>query len=192
MVLLIAGLVIFLGVHSIRIFAEDWRTERIRRMGAQPWKAVYSIVSIAGFVILVWGYAHARHDTAALWVSPYWTRHLTAILVLLSFILIAAAYVPGTRMKAAIGHPMLAGTVLWALGHLLSNGTLADVVLFGAFLVWAVLDFAASRARDRKAGVTYPARDASRDVIAVVAGGIAWAVFGMFLHGPLIGVRVFG
>lgn len=192
MALFIAGLVLFLGPHSSRIFAEGWRVERIRRMGEKRWKAIYSVVSIVGFVLLVWGYGHVRHQTPQLWMPPGWTRYLTAALTLPAFILLGASHAPGTRIKAAIGHPMLAGTALWALAHLFSNGNLAGVVLFGAFLVWAVLDFIASRARDRKSGVTYPVRTPSRDLVVVVIGIVAWAVFGFFLHGPLIGSRPFG
>ena len=189
--LLIAGLILFLGVHSTRIFADDWRAERIGRMGEKPWKAVYSLASIAGFALIVWGYHGARHDPTVLWTSPYAMHHVTAFLMLPAFILVVAAYVPGTRIKAAVGHPMLAGTMIWSFGHLLSNGQLADVLLFGAFLAWSTVDLVASRRRDRKSGTTYPARGVSRDLIAVAIGAIAWAVFGMFLHGPVIGVRPF-
>jgi uncharacterized membrane protein len=188
----VAGLILFLGVHSIRIFAEDWRQERIRRMGEQTWKGVYSLVSILGFVLIVWGYGLARHNPVTLWSPPYWGRYVTEVLTVISFVLIAAAYVPGTRMKAVLGHPMLAGTMLWALGHLFSNGQLAGVVLFGSFLVWSALDFVAARARDRKAGRTYPPRGPMQDAIAAVAGAVVWAIFAMYLHGPLIGTRPFG
>lgn len=192
MALLIAGLVLFLGPHSTRIFAEDWRAERIRDMGERPWKAIYSVASIVGFILIVWGYGVARRSTPQLWVPPDWTRYLAIALTLPAFILLGASHAPGTRIKAAVGHPMLAGTALWALGHLLSNGGLAGVVLFGAFLAWAVVDFVASRARDQKAGVTYPVRAAWRDVLVVVIGAVAWAAFGLWLHGPLIGTRPFG
>ena len=192
MAALIAGLILFLGSHSTRVFAEDWRAERIRRMGEKRWKGVYSIVSIVGFVLIVWGYGVARHSAMQLWTPPAWTRDTTALLTLAAFVLFAAAYVPGTRMKAALGHPMAAGTMLWALGHLFSNGSLPGVLLFASFLVWSTLAFSAARKRDRQAGVTYPALGASRDAIAVVAGAIVWAVFALYLHGPLIGVRPFG
>ena len=191
MAILIAGLVLFFGAHSVRIFAEDWRAERIRRMGPMPWKGAFALVSITGFVLIVWGYGLARQAPVDLWSPPAWTRHLASLLTLLAFILIAAAYVPGTRIKAAVGHPMVLGTKAWALAHLLSNGRLADLLLFGTFLVWAVLAYKAARSRDRKGGVTYPALGASRDVIAGVVGAVAWAVFAMVLHGPLIGVRPF-
>lgn len=192
MALLVAGLVIFFATHSVRIFAEEWRAERIRRVGPRAWRGLYSVVSIAGFVLLVWGYGFARQAPLDLWSPPAWTHAATSILTLPAFILLAAAYVPGTRIKAAIGHPMLVGTKVWALAHLLSNGRLADVLLFGVFLVWAVLAFRTARARDRAAGVTYPALGASRDAIAVIVGAVVWGAFALYLHGPLIGTRPFG
>ena len=142
-------------------------------------------------MLLVYGYGQARQATALLWQPPIWTRHVAAVLVLVAFVLVAAAYVPGTRIKSAVGHPMILGVKVWALAHLIANGTLADVVLFGAFLAWAIVDYAASRRRDRAAGITYPAGPPVRDAIAVAAGALAWAVFAFWLHGPLIGVRPF-
>lgn len=191
MLMLVAGLVVFLGVHSVRIVADDWRAARIAAMGERAWKLVYTLVSLIGFVLLVYGYGQARQATTLLWQPPIWTRHVAAVLVLLAFVLVAAAYVPGTRIKSAVGHPMILGVKVWALAHLLANGTLADVVLFGAFLAWAIVDYAASRRRDRAAGITYAPGPPSRDAIAVAAGALAWAVFAFWLHGPLIGVRPF-
>lgn len=191
MAYLIAGLVLFLSVHSVRIFADDWRTARIAALGEGPWKLVYSLVSIAGFVLIVYGYGQARMATTLLYTPPVWMRHVAALVTLAAFILVAAAYVKGTRIKARVGHPMILGVKLWALAHLLSNGTAADVVLFGAFLVWAVLDYAASRRSDRAAGISYQAGPPSRDLIAIAAGGLVWAIFAFLLHGPLIGVRPF-
>jgi uncharacterized membrane protein len=192
MAVLILGLLVFLGAHSTRIFAEDWRGRQIGRLGENGWKAAYSIISLVGFAILVYGYGGARSAPVVWWTPPRWTAHLTALLVLVSFILIACAYVPGTRIKAAVGHPMVLGVKTWALAHLLSNGTAHDVVLFGAFLVWAVADYAASRRRDRASGTRYPAGPVTRDAVAIAAGAIAWAVFAFALHGWLIGVRPLG
>jgi len=192
MTLMILGLVLFLGTHSVRIFADDWRAARIAAMGEGAWKGIYSIVAIAGFVLIVWGYGEARATTTVLYSPPVWTRHLAALLTLLSFILLAASKTPGTRIKAAVGHPMVAGVKLWAFAHLLANGTLADVVLFGSFLGWAVLDYTAARRRDRAAGVSYAAGPLSRDAVAVAIGTVAWVAFALWLHGPLIGVRPFG
>lgn len=192
MTALMLGLVIFLGAHSVRIFAEGWRTAQVARLGPNGWKALYSVVSLAGFVLLVWGYGQSRANPIDLWDPPRWMAHVTALLTLPAFVLLAAAYVPGTRIKAAVGHPMILGVKLWAFAHLLSNGRLADVVLFGAFLVWAILDFRAAKARDRAAGTRYVAGPAMRDVIAIVVGVGLWAAFAMVLHAWLIGVRPFG
>lgn len=189
MTILIAGLIVFLGVHSIRIVADGWRTQQIARLGELTWKGIYSVVAIVGFVLIVWGYGEARLSPTVLWDPPVWTRHLASLLTLVAFILIAAAYVPQTRIKAAVGHPMVAGVKAWAFAHLLANGTLADLLLFGAFLVWAIVDYIAARRRDRAAGTVYIKGPVSRDVIAVVVGGVAWAVFAVYLHAWWIGVR---
>lgn len=189
MTYLILGLILFLGVHSTRIVADGWRRAQIARLGEKPWKGLYSLASLLGLAIAIWGYGLTREVAETLWNPPRWTVHLTALLTLPAFILVAAAYVPGTRIKAAIGHPMVAGVALWALGHLLSNGRPGDVVLFGAFFVWAVVDFLASRRRDRLAGTIYVTAGPGRDALAVAAGLAAWAIFAAFLHTWLIGVR---
>jgi uncharacterized membrane protein len=192
MTLLVLGLVLFLGTHSIRMFADSWRGSRIASMGLNAWKGVYSVVSIIGFVLIVWGYGVARGTPVVLYTPPVWTRHVAALLTIPAFILLVAAYVPGTRIKRAVGHPMVAGVKIWAFAHLLANGTLADVVLFGAFLAWAVADYVSARRRDRAAGVVYAAGPVARDITAVVVGLVAWAVFAFWLHGAWIGVRPFG
>jgi uncharacterized membrane protein len=189
---LILGLAVFLGAHSIRIVADGWRTAQIARMGPPAWKGLYALVSLAGIVLIVWGFGQARLDPVVLWHPPLWTRHLAALLTLAAFVLVAAAYIPGNHLKAAIGHPMLAGVKAWALAHLVANGSLADVMLFGSFLAWAVIDFIASRRRDRVAGVRYPPGSAARDALVAVIGVAAWFVFAFYLHGVLIGVRPFG
>jgi uncharacterized membrane protein len=191
MLVLIAGLVLFLGVHSTRIVADGWRAERIQRLGEGKWKGLYSLLSIVGLAMIVWGYGLARADPIVLWQPPLWTRHLAALLTLPVFVLIAAAYIPGTHMKQALGHPMLIGIKLWAAAHLVANGTVADVILFGAFLAWAIFDFKAARGRDRAAAVRYPAGSAARDLIAIVVGLAIWVLFAFHLHGWLIGVRPF-
>jgi uncharacterized membrane protein len=189
---LVLGLLIFLGVHSIRIVADPWRSAQIARFGDKVWKGLYALASVVGIVLVVWGYGLARHEPVVLWMPPAGAQHLAALLVVPAFVLIAAAYVPGNRIKPAIGHPMVAGVALWAVAHLLANGTAHAVVLFGAFLVWAVASFLAGRRRDRTAGTSYPAGTAGRDAAAVVAGLVAWALFAFVLHGWLIGVRPFG
>jgi uncharacterized membrane protein len=192
MTLLLAGLVIFLGIHSVRIFADDWRTARIAAMGPLPWKALYSVISIIGFAMIVYGYGLARQAPVVLWSPPVWTKHVAALLTLPVFIFFAAAYVPGTRIKAAVKHPMVLGVKTWAIAHVIANGTVADTLLFNAFLLWGVLDYIAARTRDRKQSLTYPAQGIGRDIAVVVVGLVAWVVFAKYLHGPLIGVAPFG
>jgi len=189
---LIAGLFVFLGLHSLRMVAGDWRARQMARLGEGPWKAIYSLLSIAGFVLLIWGYGRARADSVALWTPPAWGAHVAALLAVVAFILVVSAYVPQTHFRTWLGHPMTAGVGLWALGHLLANGTLRDVILFGAFLVWSIAVFASRRRRDRDAGAVYPPGRVARDAVAIVVGVVAALVFALFLHGPLIGVRPFG
>ncbi|MEO8753355.1 MAG: NnrU family protein [Casimicrobiaceae bacterium] len=189
---LVAGLVLFLGVHCIRIFADGWRSAQVARLGEGKWKGIYSLLSGIGLVLLVWGYGQARLDTIALWHPPLWTRHVAALLTLPAFVLMAAGNMPGTRIKAALGHPFVLGVKLWAFAHLLANGTLADVVLFGSFLAWAIVDFASLRRRDRANGTVYPPGTLARDALATAIGVVAWVVFAFWLHGLLIGVRPFG
>ena len=192
MTAMIIGLIVFLGVHSVRIFADDWRSRTIARVGANRWKGVYALISVAGFALIAWGYGQARMDTTVLYSPPLFTRHIAGLLMLLSFVLVAAAYVPGNLFKAAVGHPMIAGVKVWALAHLLANGRVEDVILFSAFLAWAIADFRASRKRDRAAGTVYPAGNVTRTVITVVAGTAVWAAFAFGLHKVLIGVAPFG
>ena len=189
---LVLGLVLFLGVHSVRLFAADWRMAQIDRRGLLAWKAVYALVSLVGLVLIILGYGQARLSPDWLWVTPVWTRHLAALLTVPAFILLAATYVPGTHIKARVGHPMLLGVKFWALAHLIANGALADLLLFGGFLVWAIVLYIVSRRRDRLAGIRYPAVGVSRDIIEVVLGLVGFVVFALVLHGPLIGVLPFG
>lgn len=192
MSLLILGLILFLGVHSTRIFADGWRGATIARIGPLPWKGLYAVVSIVGFVVLIWGFRAARADTLVLWTPPVWARHVSALLMMLSFLLLVAAYVPHNSIKARLHHPMVLGVKVWALAHLLANGVAASVVLFGAFLVWAALSYRAARQRDRAANTVYPPGNAAWTAITLAVGLVAWSVFAFFLHGPLIGVRPFG
>ena len=192
MAILILGLVIFVGVHSIRLAAPSWRAVQIARLGERGWKGLYSVASIVGFVLIVWGYALARRTPTVLWTPPLGIRHLTALLVLVAFILIFAAYVPANRMKRAIGHPMMVGVAIWALGHLLANGTVNAVVLFGVFLIWGAAGALVSRRRDQAAGVRYPAGTLAGDAKVVIIGLVAWAIFAFVLHRWLIGVNPLG
>jgi len=192
MTVLILGLVLFLGVHSVRIFADDWRTGMRTRLGENAFKGVYSVLSLAGLVLIVWGYGLARQQPVLLWVPPVWTRHVAALLTIPAFVMLAASQVPGNSIKARLKHPMVLGVKVWALAHLLSNGMLADVVLFGSFLVWAVLSFRAARGRDRVSDAVPAPGRMGPTVVAVAGGLLVWAVFAFWAHGFLIGVRPFG
>lgn len=206
MTLLLVGLLLFLGPHSIRIFAEGARGALIERFGPLGYKAGYALLSLIGLVLIVKGYGAAREYPQALW--PAWTagRHIAALLSLAAFILVVAAYVPGNRLKKRLRHPMVLGVKLWAAGHLLANHTLADLVLFGSLLVWAILDFRQARRRDRledaevaaaSAGVAQTAPASSNgslraDVLTLAIGLAAFWAFAFHLHASLIGVRPFG
>jgi uncharacterized membrane protein len=192
MSILIIGLIIFLGLHSVRIVADGWRTNIMAQWGEGAWKGLYSVVSLIGFGLIVWGYGLARQQPVVLWVPPVATRHIAALLMLLSIIMLMAAYVPGNAIKAKLHHPMTLSVKTWALAHLLANGNLADVLLFGSFLVWAVFCFIAARKRDRVAGTIYSSGRAMPTTITVVVGFGAYGVFAMVLHKWLIGVAVFG
>lgn len=191
MSLLILGLVLFLGVHSVRIFADGWRSAVRAKLGEGAWKGLYSLLSIAGFVLICIGYGAARAQPVMLWPSPTWTRHLAALLTLPAFVMLVAAYVPGNAIKARLKHPMLLGVKTWALAHLVANGNLADLLLFGGFLLWAVLCYRAARRRDAAARVAYPLGRAVPTVVTVLVGLVAYAAFAMWGHAALIGVSPF-
>ena len=191
MTLLVLGLLIFLGVHSVRIVADGWRSAQIARIGAGPWKLGYAVLSLIGFYLLLWGYGMARQAPVVLWNPPVAMRHIAGLLMLIAFVLLAATYMPRNGIKARLHHPMVLSVKLWALAHLLANGTLADVLLFGGFLAWAVLSFRAARRRDRAAGTRYPAGSLAGTLATVVVGALAWVAFAFWLHAWLIGVRPF-
>lgn len=192
--LLTLGLLLFLGLHSVRIVAEGWRGRTIARLGLNRWKGLYSLGSALGLGLVVLGYGAARQAPVLLWASPLWARHLASLLVLAALVLLVAAYVPRNAIKLRLKHPMVLGVKLWALGHLLANNTLADLLLFGGFLVWAVFDFRAARRRDAAAPALAPTPPAS--VLATAAtlllGLAVWAVLAFHAHAWLFGVRPFG
>jgi len=199
---LILGLVLFLGAHSTRIFADQWRTKTLQAWGDKPFKAVCALVSVLGFYGLIVGYAEVRLDPVVLWQPPIATRHLSVLLMLFASLLLVATYIPANHFKARLGHPMVLSVKVWALAHLLSNGNLADVVLFGAFLAWSVLNFKSARARDRataqsqaqvladKVPSTVPKVAAT--LITVVVGAGLWALITFVLHARVVGVSPLG
>jgi uncharacterized membrane protein len=179
MTILVLGLVIFLGLHSTRIVSESGRERAIARIGDGPWKGVYSLVSAIGFVLIVWGFARARYDAPQLWTPPIWGRHITMLLMLVALILLAGFLFKRSHIAVMTHHPMLWSVLLWGAGHLFANGSAADLLLFGAFLVWSAADLVSSYARDRRNGVVYP-----EPQLAATAGAI---VVGLVVYGLLIG-----
>ncbi|MCG5076008.1 NnrU family protein [Paraburkholderia tagetis] len=192
MVLLVVGLAIFIAMHLIRVVAAPWREAQIERFGMPAWRGFFALFSILGIVLIVSGYGIARRYPVPVWLPPFGMAHVTALLTAIAFVTIAAACVPGNHIKRALGQPFLSGVALWAFAHLLANGTLHAIVLFAALLVWALIKLRADRRRDREAGVVHARGTLARDVLVVVIGLVAWAVFAFWLHGVLIGVRPLG
>ena len=190
MSILVIGLVLFLGIHSISIVAPGLRARAVASMGPNPWRGVYSLVSAAGFALILWGFHLARQAPVVLYVLPAWMRYATLLLMLPVFPLIFAAYLPG-RIKTAMQHPMLGAVKFWAFAHLLSTGLLADVLLFGAFLVWAVCDRISLKRRPPQAIPTAPPGRLN-DLIAVIAGVAVYLLFVLWAHARLFGVSPLG
>ena len=188
MTILILGLVLFLGLHSTRIVSESGRERAIARFGEGPWKGMYSLISAIGFVLIVWGFARARYDAPQLWTPPAGARHITMLLMLIALILFASFLFKRSRITAVVHHPMLWAVLVWSVGHLLANGSAADLLLFGAFLVWSAADLATSYARDRRNGIVYPEPQLGATVGAIVVGLVVYALLIGGLHLWLFGV----
>ncbi len=191
MTLLVLGLVIFLGTHSFSM-ARGPRAALVARIGEGPYKGLYSLVSLVGIVLVAVGYGQYRvSGYIPVWDPPVWTRHLALLLVLVAFICFVAAYLPG-RIKARLKHPMLAGVKIWALAHLIANGDLGSILLFGSFLAWAVLARISAKRRDVAAqhGGTAAPAGWRNDILAVVIGVAVYLAFVFWLHPWLIGVPV--
>ena len=191
MSLLIIGLIIFLGSHSSRIFAEPWRNHMIDRLGEVKWKGLYTIVSLIGLILVVIGYGQARQAPIVLWQPATYLIHISILLNLVAFIFLAASSPSNNAIRLKLKHPMILGVKVWALAHLLANGTLVDLILFGSFLLWAVLDFRS--ARKRRIHMPEKAVISTKATITVVVTGIVvWAAFIFGLHQYLIGVSPLG
>ena len=193
MLVLVVGLMIFLGVHSVSIVAPGWRAATLARLGERPWKGLYSLASAVGLALIVVGYGMARRDPVVLYTPPAALRHLALVVMLPVFPLLFAAYLPG-RIRAAAKHPFLVAVKLWAVAHLLANGTLADVLLFGAFLAWAVADRISVKRRSADEAHEVPAAPpgAANDAIALIGGLAVYAVFIVWAHRWIIGVSPLG
>ena len=187
MTLLIVGLVLFLGVHSVAIVAPSFRTRTVQRMGEGAWKGLYALISLAGFVLICYGFGLARQAPVVLYSPPTWLRHLALLVMLPVFPLLIAAYLPG-RIKTAAKHPMLAAVKFWAFAHLLANGSLADVLLFGGFLAWAVVDRISVKRRAMPQVLRTAPPGPWNDAIAVVLGLALYALLIGWAHVRLFGV----
>lgn len=185
MLILILGLILFFGIHTVRIAAPQWREAQIAKIGAGPWRGLYSLISAVGFVLIVWGYSRARLETTFLYDPPVWLRHIAILLMLISFICLMVYVFPAGRLKPLLKHPMLAAVKTWAVAHLLANGDSASVILFGVVLAWAVAD----RISVGRRGLALPAPGpVTWDIAAVVVGAALWGLFIWRLHVWLIGV----
>ncbi len=188
MTILIIGLALFLGAHSVSIVNEAWRDGVVERIGKERWQGLYSLVALPGFILIIYGFGLARQEPVLLYVPPMWLRNIGLVLMVPVFVLFLAPYFPG-RIKTTARHPMLLATKLWALSHLFANGTLADVVLFGSFIAWAGMDRVSLRRREPRA-VTGAPPSKWNDLIVLVLGLVIYAIFVGGAHLRLIGVPV--
>lgn len=193
MFLLVLGLAVFLGTHLFTA-AREPRAALVGRIGEGPYKGLYSLVSLVGIALIAFGFGRYRAEGwIDVWYPPIWTRHLALLLVWAAFVCLAAAYLPG-RIKRTLKHPMLAGVKIWALAHLLANGDLGSMLLFGSILAWAVIArISLKRRRDEVRDHAGPAVEPAglrNDLAAVAVGTVAWLAFARWLHPILIGVPV--
>ncbi len=189
MLALILGLIVFLGVHSTRILAPLWRQQRLDGLGEGAWKGIYSLLSLAGLVLIVWGYGQARLVAPVLYDPPLWARHVTALLMLFAFISLIVSVFPSGRLKPILKHPMLLSVKIWAFAHLLANGDAASLILFGSFLAWAVAD----RISLKRRGAALPQSGPVKwDIAAVALAVVIYLLFIWRLHVWLIGVPAMG
>ena len=188
--ILIVGLILFIGSHVFTALRAP-RQQVIERVGENVYKAVYSLISVIGIVLIAYGYARYRAaEWTVIWNPPAWTRHVTALLVWPAMIAAVAAYSPG-RIKVALKHPLLVGTKLWAVAHLISNGDLGSIVLFGSVLAWAVFDRITLKRRTDPGAPPIPVGGATKDVIAVIGGTVLYFVLAFWFHPYVIGVPAF-
>lgn len=187
MEILIAGLVIFFSIHSISIVKPGWRDASVEKIGLLPWQGLYSLVAMVGFVLIVWGYSLAQSEPIVVYTPPVWLRYVAVLLLVPVFPLLIATYLPG-RIQATLKHPMLVAVKLWALAHLLANGGLADIFLFGSFLAWAVLDRISLKRRPTPA--VPKLQLGANDILSILVGLLLYVGFVVWGHAWLLGVPV--
>jgi uncharacterized membrane protein len=183
---LIFGLAVFFGVHSISLLAPGWRNRVAERLGGKVWQGIYSVIALLGFYLLVTGYGAARPSAAVLYVTPSWLRYVAALLMLPVFSLALASVLPG-RIRVRAGHPLLLATMLWAVAHLLTNGSTADLLLFGIFFAWSVAVRLSLERRPARPLRVLPASPVN-DAIAIVGGLALYVLFVFWLHARWFGV----
>lgn len=186
MALFLLGLVLFFAPHGFTAFFRGAREAVIGKLGAGPYRGLFSLTALAGLVLIVIGWRSA--DPSPLYVPPYWLRHVSHLLMIFAIILLVAAYAPAGKIAHAAKHPMLAGVKIWAFAHLLTNGEVRSVLLFGAFLVWAIADRIALKKRDAPIPAAGPWKN---DIIAIAIGLAAYAAIAFYLHRYIAGVPVF-
>lgn len=186
---LITGIILFFGTHSVSIFCHSWRQKIVDKLGYKIWQGVYSVVAFAGLVLIVNGYASARLEPVVIYTSPNWLHHISMLFLIPVFPLILATYLPG-KIQSTVKHPMLVATKLWAFTHLLINGSLSDIVLFGSFLAWAVADRISLKYRPALA-VNMASRNRYNDIIAIVGGLVIYTVIILWAHAWITGVPLF-
>jgi len=187
--LLVFSIVLFLVLHSLRVFAPAWREKTIARMGVNAWRGVYSLLSIASLVLLIYAFAASRAVTPILYTPPMFMTHITLTLMLIAMILLMASILPAGKIAVWVKHPMVTSVKVWAFAHLLSNGELNSVLLFAGFLIWAVLVRISAKRRERAGEKVVRDFVSTQYDIASVIGGVAlYAVILLYLHQMLIGV----
>ena len=191
LLVMILGLVLFFGVHTLTT-QREMRAQVIAASGEGGYKIGYTLVSLLGFVLIVWGFAHYRATGMwEIWTPPTALKHLAVALMLPAVILVVASYIRG-RIYTRLKHPMLAGIKLWAAAHLLANGDLGSIILFGSFLGWAVFDRISLKHRADSGAPPIPVGGPGNDLIAVAVGLVAYLALGFAFHPVVIGVPVFG
>jgi len=188
MELLIAGILLFFGTHSISIISQQWRDQMCNRLGVLSWQGIYSLLAIAGFMLIVNGYADTRINPTTIYTTPYWFRHIAMLLLLPVFPLIIATYLPG-KIQTRTKHPMLVATKIWAVSHLLVNGNLGDIILFSSFLVWAVAERISLKRRTGVAVAMVP-ETRNNDIIAISGGLIIYIAIILWLHQTITGTAL--
>ncbi|MBZ7922758.1 NnrU family protein [Ensifer adhaerens] len=190
MAILVLGIIIFLGLHLIRVVAPGFRAGVIESRGKGTWMGIYAILSLIGLCLIIYGFGQARSETGMLYNPPVFLRHIALLLMLFAFVIAAAGFLPAGRIAVAVKHPQVLSIKIWALAHLLANGETSSVLLFGSFLAWAVILRISLKRRERAGERVLPVfKSSTNDVLAIVIGLVVYVLFVWKLHEWLIGVQ---